>query len=195
MKEKTSKTADLILKVARKLFLKNGFEGTSINEIATLCDINKSLIYHHFESKENLWKAIKEELVKKYTKSEETEISFSHGSLYEFLEEIVKWRFSLYSSHPDLVRLMCWQRLEDNVSKITGVKNKKFINITEEIILLQNKGLIRKDIDPQLISYLILSNSVNVFLDRYEPLITLNKEQKEKNLKQIIDFLYNALKA
>jgi len=66
MTKKDHKTAILILKVARKLFIRKGFAATSISEIAKECNINKSLIYHHFENKESLWKAIKGEMISTY---------------------------------------------------------------------------------------------------------------------------------
>ena len=44
MTKKDHKTATLILKVARKIFIKKGFAATSISEIAKECNINKSLI-------------------------------------------------------------------------------------------------------------------------------------------------------
>jgi AcrR family transcriptional regulator len=52
-------TRKKILDAARKLFVKNGFAGTSISDIAGLAKINQSLIYHHFRDKQELWKGLK----------------------------------------------------------------------------------------------------------------------------------------
>ncbi|PZR05028.1 MAG: hypothetical protein DI539_25230 [Flavobacterium psychrophilum] len=47
-------TKETILKSAVKLFSRNGYEQTSIRDIANEANINCSMINYHFESKENL---------------------------------------------------------------------------------------------------------------------------------------------
>jgi AcrR family transcriptional regulator len=50
-------TKQKILEVADSLFAKNGFEGTSVRDIATMADVNLAAINYHFKNKENLyWK-------------------------------------------------------------------------------------------------------------------------------------------
>jgi len=52
-----------ILHVAEKLFSENGFEGTSIRDIATAADVNVAMISYYFGSKEKLF----EEMVQNRT--------------------------------------------------------------------------------------------------------------------------------
>lgn len=47
-----------ILEIATALFAKNGFEGTSVRDIAQAADINVAMINYYFESKENLLETI-----------------------------------------------------------------------------------------------------------------------------------------
>jgi len=47
-------TKENILKTALELFLKKGYEKTSMNEIAGMVGISKPAVYHHFKSKEEL---------------------------------------------------------------------------------------------------------------------------------------------
>ncbi|MCB1138439.1 MAG: TetR/AcrR family transcriptional regulator [Leptospiraceae bacterium] len=47
---------DRILEAARKAFSQNGYHGTSIRQISNLCGLKQPSIYHHFESKENLFR-------------------------------------------------------------------------------------------------------------------------------------------
>ena len=44
----------LILDTAADLIAKEGFAGTSVNDVAAACDISKSLIYHYYSSKEDI---------------------------------------------------------------------------------------------------------------------------------------------
>ena len=58
MNEKLS-TEDHILEVAREVFTKNGYDGTSMQMIADAAGINKSLLHYYYRSKEKLFKRIK----------------------------------------------------------------------------------------------------------------------------------------
>lgn len=45
----------LILHAAKALFLKHGFHGSSMNQIAKLAGVTKLTVYNHFQDKENLF--------------------------------------------------------------------------------------------------------------------------------------------
>jgi TetR/AcrR family transcriptional repressor of mexJK operon len=49
---------DLILSTARDLFLEQGFEGTSIDQIAEAARVSRQTIYNNFEGKEALFQAL-----------------------------------------------------------------------------------------------------------------------------------------
>jgi len=44
-----------ILAEAGRLFASKGYEGTSMRDIAVACDISKSLLYHHFSNKDEIY--------------------------------------------------------------------------------------------------------------------------------------------
>jgi hypothetical protein len=52
---KSKDTKDIILETANDLFAKNGFDGTSVRDIATQADVNLAAINYHFKNKENLY--------------------------------------------------------------------------------------------------------------------------------------------
>ena len=49
---------DIILSKAEELFGKNGFDNTSMNEICKSAGVSKGVVYHHFESKNEMLKDI-----------------------------------------------------------------------------------------------------------------------------------------
>lgn len=49
---------DEIIKIARQQFLKNGFDGTSVDSIVDILGGSKSTIYNHFGNKEGLFAAV-----------------------------------------------------------------------------------------------------------------------------------------
>ena len=51
-----------IVQAAIKVFLENGYAGTSMNRVAAEADVIKATIYSHFKDKEELFAAIIEEV-------------------------------------------------------------------------------------------------------------------------------------
>jgi len=58
MKEQKNRIKDLLVLTAEVMFAENGYEGTTVRDIAAKAGINPALIYYHFESKEHLYKSI-----------------------------------------------------------------------------------------------------------------------------------------
>jgi AcrR family transcriptional regulator len=53
--ERREATIAAILKASRKLFSTRGFDATSIDDIAASAGVAKGAVYHHFESKEEIF--------------------------------------------------------------------------------------------------------------------------------------------
>src|SRR6516165_8667830 len=53
--ERSAATIGAILAAARTLFAEGGFEATSIDAIATKAGVAKGAVYHHFQSKEEIF--------------------------------------------------------------------------------------------------------------------------------------------
>jgi AcrR family transcriptional regulator len=66
------KTRALLVDVARQLFAKNGFENTSMNDIAVAANRGRRTLYTYFNSKEEIyWAVIQTELERLYERMEE----------------------------------------------------------------------------------------------------------------------------
>ena len=61
VKQNIPDVKDRILEVARKLFIKNGYNGTSVRDISTASNTNIAHIKYYFDSKYNLFEIIFEE--------------------------------------------------------------------------------------------------------------------------------------
>lgn len=59
-------TKERILAAALELFSQNGFAGTNVRELAGSLGMGKSSIYRHFESKEEIWNTLLDELIAYY---------------------------------------------------------------------------------------------------------------------------------
>ena len=94
--EKGKKRYELIVKTALELFLKNGYEKTSLSDIVAISGGSLASIYTFFESKEGLFKAIIEQEIDDFIKEidEKIDLKISH-SLEEFLTKFATIIFSI----------------------------------------------------------------------------------------------------
>jgi len=66
MKEESHNTEEIIFEAAKKVFIKHGFDGARMQQIADEAGINKALLHYYFRSKEHLFDAIFEVSFKKF---------------------------------------------------------------------------------------------------------------------------------
>ena len=94
--EKGKKRYELIVKTALDLFLKNGYEKTSLSDIVSISGGSLASIYTFFESKEGLFQAIIEQEIDALIKEvdERIDLKISH-SLEGFLTKFATIIFSI----------------------------------------------------------------------------------------------------
>ena len=54
----SEQTQEKIIEAATQLFVRKGFYGTSISDLAQATDLTKGALYHHFENKEAIFFAV-----------------------------------------------------------------------------------------------------------------------------------------
>ena len=59
-------TKERILGAALEMFSQNGYAGTNIRELAASLGMGKSSMYRHFESKEEIWNTLLDEMIAYY---------------------------------------------------------------------------------------------------------------------------------
>ncbi len=60
-----NETLSKILKAAKNVFSKEGFDGARVDEIAKQANVNKAMIYYHFKSKEDLYDSVVDSIFSK----------------------------------------------------------------------------------------------------------------------------------
>jgi AcrR family transcriptional regulator len=184
-------TKETILKAALAVFQAKGFSGASISQIAKEADINQSLIYHHFKSKEDLWMCVKSYCVDEATKGIEP---IRHDSLEHFVHDLVEARFSVYTRE-SMRMLVHWQALEPNTSQFYGQKltPHPLFDIAQHVKALQKKKLIRSDKDYQVLSGSIFGLSSYAFFD-FANAYELSTKRRGAYKKFVCELLIQALK-
>jgi AcrR family transcriptional regulator len=190
-------TRERIIDAALSLFVKKGFAGTSISEIASLAKVNQSLIYHHFQDKQALWKNVKHSIMEQHAKlhPHKTLQELADKNLLTFLETIVTQRFYLYWKNPNPIRIINWQRVEPRAKEL----HKSCYASTEEwcniIRKFQERGEIRKELSPEWVMIFITNTIAGLFMD-YDALFHQKKQPiTEKYISMMVSCLYEGIKS
>ncbi|HZX11366.1 MAG TPA: TetR/AcrR family transcriptional regulator [Acidobacteriota bacterium] len=118
-KKSQTQTREKILRVAKKVFARKGFDGARVDEIAQKAKVNKALIYYYFKSKEE----ILEEIMKQFLE----ESLDRKGSLVErqrkkepkkqvgpkeLIESFAEGIFNLFKGNEDVLRIIITEELK-----------------------------------------------------------------------------------
>jgi AcrR family transcriptional regulator len=190
-----------IINTARELFVKKGFKGTTVRDIATESGTNVAMVNYYFRSKEKLFDAIFEEAFSILSEK----IFYWIDLDLPFNERIRNWVYSYYDvllEYPYLP-LFVMNELSVNPYKLSKRFYKYpymlFVKITGLLKTEEAKGTIRPVSVPDLLLNII---SLSIFPFVASPIISqfLNMQEKQymelvdKHREQVVDFIIRALK-
>lgn len=136
-----------ILEAAAELFVAQGFADVSMRQISELSGVTKSLIHHHFGSKEQLWEAVKAHAFEAYAAGQKAELEAADDPDTDLLRASVTRYFRFLQEHPEVVRLFAWTHLEGDAT--CGEMDRELVELgARRIRQAQEKGLIRADVNP-----------------------------------------------
>jgi TetR/AcrR family transcriptional regulator len=140
-------TRERIIEAAHALFVKKGFAAVSMREIASRSGVTKSLIHHHFGSKEALWELVKEQAISAYAEGQEAELRAAEAPDADLLRNAVVKYFEFLQANPAVVRLFAWTHLDEDQS--CGRLDAELVRLgSERVRQAQERGLLRKDVNP-----------------------------------------------
>lgn len=140
-----SRTA--ILDAAEALFVDRGYAAIALSEIAERSGVTKSLIHHHFGSKEALWAEVKRRRFTSYHAQQLVLLTSGELSPATLKASMTAY-FRLLLDNPPLVRLIGWMRLENDHDCADLVVELRTIGI-RQIEAAQRANVIRQDIPPE----------------------------------------------
>ena len=136
-----------IIEAALGLFVEKGFADVAMRQIAERSGVTKSLIHHHFGSKEGLWKAVKEHALGIYAHEQRDELENAENPDADLLRRGVVNYFRFLKDNPQVVRLLAWTHIEGDES--CGEMDAELVRLgAERIRQGQDSGLFRDDVNP-----------------------------------------------
>ncbi|VXB64437.1 TetR/AcrR family transcriptional regulator [Aeromicrobium sp. 9AM] len=159
-----------VLRRAIELFNQQGYDGTSMGDLAKELGLTKSAIYHHVPSKEHLLAAALDEALDGLSTAVDSAAAAAPGtSAYERLRTVVQESVEILVEHLPAVTLLL--RVHGN-SEVELAALKRRRRIDERLATLVqaavDEGALRSDIPPDLISRLLFG-MVNSLVEWYRP--------------------------
>jgi TetR/AcrR family transcriptional regulator len=138
-----------ILDAAETLFLEAGFAGTSMSEIAKASGVTKSLIHHHFGSKDALWQEVKRTRFSAYY-DRQLDLLVNIAPTDEMLRSSMTVYFEFLQDNPRVLRIMWWMLLSPDVEAWEMMEELRDLGV-QRIEAAQKAGILRDDIEAQYI--------------------------------------------
>jgi len=148
-----------VLDAALHCFSISGFEGTSVRSIASDAGVSLSLLLYHFESKENLWRAVFEDLAENYSISRSSYVNEENIDPKERLRRAIRETVEAFSEKPQLHRFMTMEanRPTPRLAIICDLLARKDFDFICQLILeAQRTGAVRPG-NPGRLRYAIIS--------------------------------------
>ena len=151
-----------ILDAAERLFAARGFGSTSLAQIARESGTHKSLILHHFGSKDELWQAVKERRFAGFV--DEQKDLFGRGPVtLQEIGAVAEAYFHLLRDDPVLVQLLTRAELEQDLS-CSQYDESRLAPFVARLRDAQDAGYLRADV-PAAHLLLILINVITQWFE------------------------------
>ncbi len=135
-----------ILDQSLALFSAYGFAHVSISMIAKEAGVTKSLIFHHFENKNQLWEKVKESFFKQYAENQ-MNLFESEKDPIELIRKSMRYYFDFVKDNPMIPRFFAYAHLENDEN--CGKLDQPLMERGSQLIKkAQAQGLMRKDFNP-----------------------------------------------
>lgn len=159
-KEEAAATRDSILDAAEKLFVEQGVSRTTLQHIASEAGVTRGAIYWHFDDKGALFNAMMERVTLPFECALSGLGKSDAGTVLSDIRQFFVEIFRVTETNPQARRVLEIASLKvEFVSEMDAVRVRRRqskCELTEQVVerleLAQAAGLIRADVEPQLLA-------------------------------------------
>jgi len=194
---------DLLLDAARKEFALKGLEGARVDEIAQRAGVNKQLVYHHFNNKEDLYKAVLESAYGQI-RAEEALLDLGKTDAEDAMRKLIAFSFDYLDRNRDFVALLT----DENLHRGRHLKKSSYLPELHSPLIAQiadtlergsEDGRFRTGVDPVQL-YISIAGLGFFYFSNIHSLSSIfaknfnGKDQIATRRDHVIDLILNALR-
>ena len=192
MKKAGESMRQRIINESINLFLRKGFQGTTMEEVTNAVNLTKGAIYWHFKSKDHLLETILEEWEKAYLDGLIASVNAVEGSFLDRFRNYHRYAWGFAGSHPQLC--MVWTSLAAEIGG-SGLKvEEKFREGLERYIhflsgLIESgkaEHVIKDDMDSYVLANSVIGMHNGLFLQWYLKHGTIEGTQLARTFSSIL---------
>ncbi len=158
-------TRNAILDAAERAFLAKGFAETSTAEIARRAGVTKSLIHHHFGSKEALWEEVKVRRFSVYSDAQMQMLQDQEPTA-ALLRDSMRMYFRFLRANPEIVKMLAWMYVERADGECADLDRQLTLAGVEKIRQAQERGELRSDLNPGFILFTFVGIAQHWYQDK-----------------------------
>ena len=170
-----------ILQVAEQLFAEEGFDGTSVRDIAKKANINIAMISYYFGSKEKLLEALVIYRIKAMSMHLEN-LYQENISPFDKMDKLISYYIQRVHQNRSIYQILHFElsnnKREINLQAFTEVK-KNNLRFLENIIKEgQEQGVFQPNINVVLLPTIIIGSYIHMHMNKvyYKEILNLNTE-------------------
>ncbi len=189
--ERRTQTRNKITQAAKKLFDKQGFDQTSVDQIVTRARVAKGTFYQYYETKVDVLADVaRDEGAEKIKAALET---VENGApALEILERFMMAQCDWFEANEKVAGALIMASLKTVGQELKEKERHSRVFMTKLMLLAQQQGVVRSELDPKEISKLIggaLVISVLAWSHNPKPGVL------KRSMKQSLDIALNGIKA
>ncbi|MCD1634794.1 TetR family transcriptional regulator [Martelella mediterranea] len=202
-KRDTAATRLALLHAAVAEFTEFGYEGGRVDRIAKNAGVNKQLVYHHFGSKADLYRATLEEVYREIREREQ-QLHLDELEPEDAMRALIGFSFDYLSEHPEFVTLLNDEnRMEayhlKMSDKITDMHSPLVQIIEETLDRGVAVGIFNNRFDPVDLYLSIAGLTFFYFANRHTLSVIFNRDMTtarhmQQRRAHIIDFVLSSLR-
>lgn len=158
-----------MLRRAIELFNRQGYDGTSMGDLARELGLSKSAIYHHVPSKEHLLEQALDEALRELTGVVDEAVTHRRGTAVERLRRVIHASVEVLVEHLPAVTLLLRVR-GNSALENAALRRRREIDdrLADLVRAAVAEGSLRDDVPPELVSRLLFG-MVNSVVEWYRP--------------------------
>jgi AcrR family transcriptional regulator len=160
---------ETVLRRAIELFNRQGYDGTSVSDLARELGLSKSAVYHHVPSKSHLLEQALDEALDGLTAAITAAEDAHDATAVERLRQVLRQSVAVLVAHQPAVTLLLRVRGNSEV-EVAALARRRQIDarLAALVQAAVAEGSLRDDVPPELVSRLLFG-MVNSLVEWYRP--------------------------